>query len=151
MPGKLAVFFDRTVGRPSYRAHRFLYRHTHGYIGHRSPQGPMLLLTTTGRKSGALRTTPLLYMPDGARYIVVASNGGRDQPPAWLLNLSTNPAAEVQVGPRVVPVTAQFLTPEQKATIWPRLLEQNRGRSYYQTLTARDLKVVAFVPRAADE
>lgn len=146
MAGKLTVLFDRTVGRRSYKIHTFLYKHTRGVIGHRSPQGPMLLLTATGRKSGQPRTTPLLYMADGTRFIVVASNGGRDQPPAWLLNLTANPDAEVQVGRRVIPVTAEVLDADAKAAIWPRLVAQHEGRSRYETLTERDLKVVALVP-----
>lgn len=150
MPGKFAVFFDRTVGRPSYRIHRFLYRHTRGFIGHWSPQGRMLLLTTTGRKSRQPRTTPLLYMPDEPRYVVVGSNGGRDQPPAWLLNLMTDPTAEIQVGRRIIPVTARILTPEEKAEVWPRLLQTNKGWAHYQTLTDRDLKVVSFGPRTRE-
>src|SRR5438034_1014549 len=82
-----AVRLDRTVGRFIYPVHRMLYRLTGGRVGQKSAQGPMLLLTTTGRKSGQPRTQPLLYMPDGDNYVVVASNGGRDQPPAWWLNL----------------------------------------------------------------
>jgi deazaflavin-dependent oxidoreductase (nitroreductase family) len=146
MAGKLTVFFDRTVGRNSYRVHRFLYRHTRGFVGHWSPNGPMLLLTTTGRKSGLQRTTPLLYMADGSRYVVVASNGGRAEPPAWLLNLETKPDAQIQVGRRVMTATAVILDADDKASIWPRLVEQHRGRSRYETLTDRDLKVVALVP-----
>lgn len=149
MAGKLTVLFDRTIGRRSYRIHRFLYRHTRGLIGHRSPKGPMLLLTTVGRRSGQLRTTPLLYLADGSRFIVVASNGGRDQSPAWLLNLTTNPDARIQVGRRVMSVTADILDVDAKASIWPRLLEQHRGRSRYEALTDRDLKVVALVPGRA--
>jgi len=146
MSGKLSVLFDRTFGRRSYKIHRFLYRHTGGFIGHRSPQGPMLLLTTTGRTSGLARTTPLLYMPDGLRFIVVASNGGREQTPAWLLNLATKPEAELQVGRRIIPVTAEILDDDAKAKVWPRLLDQYKGWKHYQTLTDRDLKVVAFEP-----
>jgi deazaflavin-dependent oxidoreductase (nitroreductase family) len=146
MAGRLSVLFDRTVGRQSYKIHRFLYRHTRGFIGHRSPQGPMLLLTTVGRKSGLDRTTPLLYMPDGPRFIVVASNGGREEPPAWLLNVSANPDAELQVGSRIIAVTAEILDAEARATMWPRLAEQYKGWKHYETLTDRDLKVVAFTP-----
>jgi len=145
---KLSVQFDRTVGRRFYRVHRFVYRRTGGLIGHRSPAGPMLLLTTVGRKSGQPRTTPLLYMPDGPRFVVVGSNGGRDQPPAWVLNLSATPAVEIQVGRRKLQADAHVLAGEEKTVMWPRLLGHYKGWGRYQELTEREIRVVSFVPRA---
>lgn len=144
---KLSVGFDRTVGRHFYRLHRFVYRWTGGLVGHHSPAGPMLLVTTVGRRSGLLRTTPLLYMPDGDRFVVVGSNGGRDQPPAWVLNLSATPRVELHVGRRTVPAEAHILTDEEKAQIWPRLLAHYKGWGHYQELTERPIPVVTFVPR----
>jgi deazaflavin-dependent oxidoreductase (nitroreductase family) len=144
---ELLVHFDRTIGRRFYRIHRFVYRWTGGLIGHRTPAGPILLLTTVGRKSGHRSTTPLLYMPDGPLFVVVGSNGGRDQPPAWVLNLAATPAAEIQVGRRRLPVEAHILTGEEKAAMWPRLLEHYKGWGHYQQLTAREIRVVSFRPR----
>jgi F420H(2)-dependent quinone reductase len=144
---ELLVHFDRTIGRRFYRIHRFVYRWTGGLIGHRTPAGPILLLTTVGRKSGHRSTTPLLYMPDGPLFVVVGSNGGRDQPPAWVLNLAATPAAEIQVGRRRLPVEAHILTGEEKAAMWPRLLEYYKGWGHYQQLTAREIRVVSFRPR----
>jgi deazaflavin-dependent oxidoreductase (nitroreductase family) len=147
MAPKLSVIFDRVIGRRFYKIHRFVYQWTRGFIGHWSPAGPMLLLTTTGRKSGQRRTTPLLYMPDGPRFVVVGSNGGREQPPAWVLNLATTPEAELQVGRRKVHVDASILSSEEKAAVWPRLLEQYPSWGNYQTLTDREIRVVSFAPR----
>lgn len=144
---KLTVTFDRTVGRRSYRIHRFLYRWTGGLIGHRTLGGPMLLLTTVGRKTGQAWTTPLLYMPEGAGYLVVGSNGGRERPPAWLLNVAATPSVEVQVGRRKLVGTARVLDAEEAAALWPRLLEHYKGWSYYRQLTQRELKVVSLSPR----
>jgi deazaflavin-dependent oxidoreductase (nitroreductase family) len=144
---KLSVQFDRTIGRRFYRIHRFVYRWTGGLIGHRSPAGPILLLTTVGRKTGHRSTTPLLYMPDGPRFVVVGSNGGRDGPPAWVLNLTATPAAEIQVGRRMLPIEAHILNGEEKAAMWPRLLEHYKGWGHYQQLTAREIRVVSFRPR----
>lgn len=144
---ELLVHFDRTIGRRFYRIHRFVYRWTGGLIGHRTPAGPILLLTTVGRKSGHRSTTPLLYMPDGSLFVVVGSNGGRDQPPAWVLNLAATPAAEIQVGRRRLPVEAHILTGEEKAAMWPRLLEHYKGWGHYQQLTVREIRVVSFRPR----
>ena len=144
---KLSVLFDRTVGRQFYRVHRFVYRRTGGLIGHRSPAGRMLLLTTVGRKTGQSRTTPLLYMPDGPRFVVVGSNGGRDRPPAWVLNLSATPAVEIQVGRRRVEADAHVLTSREKTVMWPRLIEHYEGWGRYQELTEREIKIVSFLPR----
>lgn len=144
---KLSVVVDRTVGRRLYRVHRFVYRWTGGLIGHRSPVGPMLLLTTIGRKSGHRGTTPLLYIRDGSGFVVVGSNGGRDEPPAWLLNLSARPVAEIQVGQRTLQADAHILTGEEKTVMWSRLLKQYKGWGYYQELTGREIRVVSFLPR----
>ena len=145
---RLIVGFDCLVGRRFYRLHVHMYRWTGGIIGSRSPAGPMLLLTTVGRKSGQRRTTPLLYMPDGERFIVVGSNGGRPQPPAWLLNLSAMPSVEVQVGRHKHLADARVLTEAEKTVIWPTLGEHYKGWSDYQKLTDRELNVVALVPES---
>ena len=146
MNPKVTVWFDRKVGRRFYPWHRRLYQMTGGLVGHRSGLGPILLLTTTGRRSGQARTTPLLYMPDGDDFVVVGSNGGRDQPPAWLLNLGARPQATVQAGRRRFPATAEVLDKEAREALWPRLTDHYQGWSYYQTLTDRDLPVVRLHP-----
>lgn len=145
---KITVAFDRTVGRWFYPLHRSLYRLTGGMIGHRSGLGPMLLITTTGRKSAQKRTTPLLYMPDGDDFVVVGSNGGRDAPPSWLLNLEADPRASVQVGRETKTVDAHVLRGPDKQAIWPRMLDHYSGWAYYQQLTEREIPVVRLVPRA---
>jgi F420H(2)-dependent quinone reductase len=143
---KCIVVFDRLIGRRFYRLHRVVYRWTGGFIGHRSPAGPMLLLTTTGRKSGQPRVTPLLYMADGPRFMVVGSNAGREHPPAWLLNLSVTPSVEVQVGRHRHHAAAHVLTTDEKAAIWPALAVHYKGWDDYQELTDRELNVVALLP-----
>src|SRR5258708_37981401 len=80
------------------RLHEQLYKRTDGRVGHRMLGVPTLLLRTTGRRSGVTRTNGLVYARDGADYLVVASKGGSDQPPAWLLNLKAKPEVEIQVG-----------------------------------------------------
>jgi len=142
MDPRRAVAFDRTVGRWSYRIHRRLYIATDGRIGHHNRVGSFLLLTTVGRRTGERRTTPLLYMPDGDDFVVVASNGGRDRPPAWVLNLEATPSAEVQAGRRKVPVTAEVLRGADKDDLWPRLTAYYAGWDHYQHLTERELPAV---------
>jgi deazaflavin-dependent oxidoreductase (nitroreductase family) len=147
LTARFTIFFDRTIGRRFYPLHRALYRLTGGLIGRRSPLGPILLLTTVGRKSGQRRTTPLLYMPDEPRLVVVGSNAGRQHTPAWVLNLVATPMAEVQVGRRTMEVDAHLLTDEEKELMWPRLLAHYKGWGEYQELTAREIRVIALVPR----
>jgi deazaflavin-dependent oxidoreductase (nitroreductase family) len=144
---RITVGFDRLVGRRLYRLHRFVYRWTGGIIGHRSLAGPMLLLTTVGRRSGQKRTNPLLYMADGPRFVVVGSNGGRDQSPAWILNLSATPVVDLQVGRRKMTADAHVLTTEEQAALWPRLISHYSGWKHYQDLTARQIHVVSLTPR----
>lgn len=143
---KYTVAFDRAVGRWIYPLHRRAYRLTGGLLGHCSMLGPMLLLTTTGRRTGERRTTPLLYMTDGDGYVVVASNGGRDRPPSWLLNLEASPQAEVQVRRVRTPVVAEVLRGPDAEPLWPHLNEHYSGWAYYQRLTDRELPVVRLTP-----
>jgi len=143
---KITVALDRSIGRWIYAAHGRLYRLTDGAIGHRSMFGPILLLTTTGRRSGQPRTTPLLYLPDGEDFIVVASNGGRPAAPLWLRNLEVDPAASVQVGRRHVPVRARILSGNEAAALWSRLNRHYAGWQDYQSLTPRTIPPVRLTP-----
>jgi deazaflavin-dependent oxidoreductase (nitroreductase family) len=141
-----AVAIDRKIGRLIYPIHRRLYRATGGFIGHRSHVGTFLLLTTVGRRTGTRRTTPLLYMRDGADLIVVGSNGGRDRPPGWVLNAEAAPRVEVQAGRKKMVVVAEVLRGADKEGLWPRLARYYSGWSYYQQLTDREIPVVRLRP-----
>jgi deazaflavin-dependent oxidoreductase (nitroreductase family) len=101
------------------QAHSFVYRATGGKVAGRMFKSPVLLLNTTGRKSGAERTTPLLYLQDGEDIAIVASNGGARQHPAWYLNLRANPEATVEIGDRKLRVRAEQASPEEKERLWP--------------------------------
>src|SRR5215210_5477001 len=93
------------------RVHERIYKATDGRLGHRMIGVPTLLLRTTGRRSGATRTNGLVYARDGDDYLVVASNGGSDQAPAWLHNLRANPDVEIQVGRERQKGTARVVEP----------------------------------------
>jgi F420H(2)-dependent quinone reductase len=147
--GALAsVLFDRLGGRWAYRLHRYVYELSGGRLGQRSPFGPLLLLTTVGRRTGKPRTTPLLYLPDGEDYVVVASNGGRDEPPAWLRNLEATPDARVRVGREVHRVYADVLWGARADVMWPRLTAHHAGWRTYQRLTDREIPVVRLTRRS---
>ena len=133
------------------KVHQVVYERTHGLIGHRILLGmPALMLRTTGRKSGLTRTNALVYGKDGDRLMVAASNGGHRKPPAWLLNLESNPDVEVQVGLRRWPATAVPLRPGDPE--YDRLFaicnRANRGQfAAYQKITDRPLAVVVLTRR----
>lgn len=130
------------------KLHASLFRATAGRVGGRIVGCPVLLLNTAGRKTGLRRTTPLLYLRDGDRYVTVASNGGTREHPAWWLNLKAHPEATVEVGGRKVRVRAQEADLEQKARLWPRLVEMYSSYEDYQRKTDREIPVVVLCPVA---
>lgn len=107
-------------------------------------KSPVLLLTTIGRKSGLPRTTPLMYLADGARIILVASNGGAEKHPLWWRNLLANPHAEVQIGREQLRMTARQATQEEHAQLWPRLVAMYGPYADYQKRTSREIPVVVL-------
>jgi deazaflavin-dependent oxidoreductase (nitroreductase family) len=135
------------------QANVWLYQKTGGRIGGKwrvgsaFPRGvPVMLLTTVGRKSGARRTTPLLYIEDGERVIIVASQGGMPKHPLWYLNLSHDPNVEVQMGRRVRRMRARDATEQERAVYWPQLVAHYRDFASYQSWTDRVIPVVVLEP-----
>jgi len=134
------------------RAHVALFRASGGRLGGRIAGGaPVLLLTTTGRKSGKQRTTPLLYLADGDRYVVIASVGGAPKHPAWYLNLRDNPSATIEVGRRKLAVTATTASAEERARLWPLAVQIYAGYADYQAKTSREIPVVILAPGLSPE
>src|SRR5258708_8684129 len=113
----------------------FLYRSTGGRIGGKVQGLPVLLLTTTGRKSGKPRTVPLGYLRDGSTYVIIASYGGLPRHPAWFFNLQSHPEATIQAKNFQVQVRAEPANPEKKRDLWARLLEVAPGYAHYQNPT----------------
>jgi F420H(2)-dependent quinone reductase len=148
--GTLTVSFDRTLGRLSYPIHLRVYRITRGIIGHRSPAGPMLILTSMGRKSGIERSNGLLYLERGGRYYIVASNGGRANNPNWLYNVRAEPSVKVQAGSKKFDATAHVLDESERAVVWPALTAFYPGWAHYETLTDRPLQVIRLDPVWSD-
>ena len=133
------------------RAHASLYARTGGRVGHRMAGVPTLLLHTTGRLSGARRTAVLAYGRDGSDLVVVASNDGRDEPPAWLLNLQADPEITVQVARRSAAGRARVVEPGDPdyARLWTLVNRVNHGRyDGYQQRTTRPIALVAVTPSA---
>ena len=120
------------------------YRATDGAEGHEWEGTQTLLLTTKGRKSGAERTTPLIYAPHGDDYVIVASKGGAPEPPAGYLNLSAEPQIEVQVKGDVFKAHARTASPEEKAELWPIMVAEWPSYDEYQAKTDREIPVVVI-------
>lgn len=120
------------------------YRATDGAEGHEWRGTQTLLLTTTGRKSGEPRTTPLIYGEAGDSYAVVASKGGSDEPPAWYLNLSENPAVEVQVKADRFKARARTASAEEKPALWRKMVAEWPSYDEYQQRTEREIPVVVL-------
>ena len=126
--------------------HRALYQFSGGRLGSRFGKMPMLLLTTTGRKTGKPRTTPLTYLSDGRDYVLIASNGGKDWPPAWFGNLAVHPEAAIQVGRMMIPVTASVADAEQRGRLWPIVLKRYPNYAGYASKTSREIPLVLLHP-----
>jgi deazaflavin-dependent oxidoreductase (nitroreductase family) len=132
--------------------HETAYRVSGGLVGGRIMRMPVLLLTTTGRKSGEARTTPLTYITDDANpddVILVASKGGHPKHPAWYLNLTANPKVEVVQGRRKRTLTARTASPEERARLWPIVTKAYRGYAGYQERTDREIPLVVLSDSAS--
>ncbi len=109
----------------------------------------MLLLTTTGRKSGQKRTAPVVYLADGDRVVVINTNAGNEKVPAWSLNLKANPEAEVEIGREKRAVVARVAEGEERADLWRRHNEQFEGFDEYEKKLDRQPEVIVLEPALA--
>jgi deazaflavin-dependent oxidoreductase (nitroreductase family) len=123
-----------------------VYRLTGGRLGGKVKGAPVLLLDHVGRKTGRARTTPVLYLRDGADLVIVGSRGGSDAMPAWFLNLMSSPNTTVQIGSKRRAVVARKATPEEKQRLWPRLVEMYDEYAIYQQRTEREIPVAILSP-----
>ena len=127
----------------SVKGHTAIFRLTGGRIGGKVVGGPVLLLHHTGAKSGTQRISPLLYLPDGDRMVIVASKGGYTKHPGWFHNLKAHPDTVVEL-PREgkVPVRARQAPPEEREELWPRVVGLYSGYATYQRSTSREIPLV---------
>ena len=125
--------------------HASAYRATGGLIGGFAGT-PIGLLTTRGRRSGQERVTPLNFLPDGDRFVIVASNGGSATHPDWYRNLEADPTATFQVGPQVRRVRAETAVGSERDRLWQQLTFWSPMYALYSTLTTREIPVVVLHP-----
>jgi deazaflavin-dependent oxidoreductase (nitroreductase family) len=133
-----------TIIKLMSQSHLFWYRLTNGLLGGSMMGMPFLLLTTTGRKSGRKRTTPLQYLEDGNDMVVIASNGGHPRHPSWYLNLEKNPEVEVQVRRTRMRMRAAAATGADRERLWKAAVARYGGYEGYQMTTTRKIPVVVL-------
>ena len=124
----------------------FFYRLTGGILGSEMGGQSMLLLSTTGRKSGKTHVIAISYFRDGGNYILVASNWGRDHHPAWYHNLISQPSAEIQVKARRLRVCARLAAGEEYERLWNYVNTKNPVYDRYQRHTTRKIPIVILEP-----
>lgn len=131
------------LARAVTAAHAEVFRRTNGRVG-RSVMGmPALLLTTTGRKTDRRRTIMLTTpVQDDDTVVLVASYGGDSRHPQWFLNVRDNPDVEIVLAGRKRVMRARIVSPEEKAQLWPRVVQAYRGYAHYQGRTDRDIPLV---------
>ena len=127
--------------------HRLAYRASGGRIGGRLWDLPVVLLSTTGRRTGKQRTVPLCSFRDGDDVVVIASYGGLDQPPSWWLNLEADPHAELTDGRTRRDVTARNADPDDRARLWAEVTARAPGYLAYERRTTREIPVVILRSR----
>ena len=120
------------------------YRETGGAEGHEWQGVTVLLLSTTGRRSGVQRTTPLIYGRHGDDYVVVASRGGANSDPAWYLNLVANPEVEVQVLADRFAARARTAAGDERLALWRSMAERWPAYNDYQSKTKREIPVIVL-------
>ncbi|MFB4279330.1 MULTISPECIES: nitroreductase family deazaflavin-dependent oxidoreductase [unclassified Nonomuraea] len=125
------------------------FRANEGRVGGMFEGSPLVLLTTTGARSGKPTTTPVMYLADGDRYVIIASNAGADNHPAWYHNLRATPEARVEVGTEEFGVKAEFVEGEERDELYARMVALAPGFAEYEAKTTRRIPVVALLRTAA--
>lgn len=120
------------------------YEETDGEVGYMWNDAPILILTTTGRVTGATRKHALIFGRDGDDVLVVASKGGSPDHPQWYENLVADPNVRVQIEGERYPAVARTATPDEKARLWPTMTELWPSYDEYQERTDRDIPVVVL-------
>jgi deazaflavin-dependent oxidoreductase (nitroreductase family) len=126
--------------------HVGLYRLSGGKLGGEMRGFKVLLLTTTGRKSGKVRTVPLGFFGRQGGYVIVASNGGQPTHPAWYHNIKNQLHVRVQVLDKVTPVTAEVLSGEARAQAWQQVITTAPLYAEYEKLTTREIPLLLLRP-----
>ena len=138
---------SNTIIKWMSRGQTWVYKKTDGRIGGKFLQGaPVALLTTTGRKTGEPRVSPLLFWREGNRIVLIASQGGAAKNPMWYLNLKADPKVSVQIKDEVLHLTARDATEDERTQYWPKMTQMYSSFDDYQSWTDRRIPVVICDP-----
>jgi len=124
----------------------YLYRLSGGKFGSQVQGLPVLLLTTTGRRTGKKRTTPLGYLEHEGSYVVTATNAGFESQPAWFHNLKSQPQVALQIGNKQLTAVAEPANPTLRQQLWAQFVEKAPGYGAYPARTTREIPVVLLRP-----
>jgi len=138
----VGTFFIKWMGR----GNTWIYRRSNGKLGGKFQNAPVALLTTTGRKTGEPRVSPVLYLREGDRVILGASRGGSDKHPLWYLNLKANPKVSVQIKGETLSLTARDANEAARKEYWPKLVAMYPNFEDYQSWTDRVIPIVICDP-----
>jgi deazaflavin-dependent oxidoreductase (nitroreductase family) len=133
----------------TFRIMVWLYRLTGGRFGGQVQGLPVLLLTTTGRRSGKQRVAPLGYFEHEGAYVVTASNAGFDPNPGWYHNLKNKPQVMLQIRRKRLPALAEEAGPQLRKELWEKLVALAPGYRAYQTRTTREIPIILLKPAPA--
>jgi deazaflavin-dependent oxidoreductase (nitroreductase family) len=136
----------KALFKPMFNLMTFLYRATKGKFGGEVQGLPVLLLTTTGRRSGKQRTTPLGFFEEDGGYVICASNAGFEPNPAWFYNLKSNPHAKIEIKDRPLEINAEITTGDRRKQLWDRLVQLAPGYGNYATKTTREIPMIILRP-----
>jgi deazaflavin-dependent oxidoreductase (nitroreductase family) len=151
MPKSRPKYMDSAMGDLAIkwmsRINTFFYKRNNGQgLGSTFQNIPVALLTTTGRKSGEPRVSPLYFLRDGDKVVVAASRGGSDKNPQWYLNLKANPKVQVQIKDEILDLTARDANEEERQQYWPQLVQMYPTYEDYQSWTDRVIPLVVCEP-----
>jgi deazaflavin-dependent oxidoreductase (nitroreductase family) len=133
----------KATGKLNVPIYRLSRGRVFGYIG----TAPVLLLTSTGRRSGQKRTAPVVFLADDDRYIVIGSNAGNERTPAWSYNLQAHPDAAIELRGTRKLVRARVAAGEERGELWRKVNEMYEGFDDYDAKTSRDIAVFVLEPR----
>ena len=138
--------FVRWMIQQFIRFQVFIYRRSGGKRMGTLRGMPLLLLTTSGRKTGKQRVTPVMYIRDGDNYVITASNRGEDKNPAWFVNLQANPSTSIEVDGVTRSVVAHKASREEKDRLWTQLVKQASFFDDYRKKTTREIPMMILQP-----
>ncbi|HTW43467.1 MAG TPA: nitroreductase family deazaflavin-dependent oxidoreductase [Solirubrobacteraceae bacterium] len=144
---RLSILLPASALRALGRLNTPIYRLTRGRLMNKVGRAPVMLLTSTGRRSGQPRTAPVVYGSDGDNFIVISSNGGNHNQPGWAYNLKDNPDAEVEIAGQRTPVRARVAEGEERQRVWQMMNEHYAGFDDYEANVTRNIAVFVLEPR----